>query len=80
MRHYQEVLDPSAYFLTAWLPDGDTLRQKGIVADFLSRPDRLDNRVFEFVLRFANREIASGDYKLADFILGVVDYALDQYP
>jgi hypothetical protein len=80
MRHYQEVLDPSAYFLTAWLPDGDTMRQKGIVADFLRGPERLDNRVFEFVLRFANREIASGDYKLADFILGVVDYALDQYP
>lgn len=80
MRHYQEVLDPSAYFLTAWLPDGDTMRQKGIVADFLRGPDRLDNRVFEFVLLTVNREIASGDYKLADLMLGVVNLTLDLYP
>jgi len=77
MRHYQEVLDPSAYFLTAWVPDGEAMRQKGIVADLVRGPERLDNRIFEFVLLTANHEIKAGNYQLADFLLGVINDALE---
>jgi len=80
MRHYQQVLDPSAYFLTAWLPDGEVMRQKGIVADLVRGPDRLDNRVFEFMLLSANQEITNGDYRVAEILLKVTNFALDLYP
>jgi hypothetical protein len=79
MRNYQEVLDPSAYFLTAWVPDGEAMRQKGIVADLVRAPDRLDNRIFEFVLLTANHEISRGYYKNAEIMLGVTNYLLDLY-
>ena len=45
VRRYQKVLDPSAYFLTAWLPDGSAMRQRGIVADYLRHPEGWKNRL-----------------------------------
>ncbi|HCC78188.1 MAG: hypothetical protein A2X25_04710 [Chloroflexi bacterium GWB2_49_20] len=80
MRHYQQVLDPSAYFLNTWLPDGETMRQKGIVADYLRVPGRLDNLAFEFMLRTANHEVAAENYKQAEIVLVTVNYLLDLYP
>jgi hypothetical protein len=62
VRRYQEALDPSAYFLTAWLPDGSVMRQRGIVADFLRHPEGWDNRLLESLLIRSNRELFSGDY------------------
>lgn len=79
MRLYQEVLDPSAYFMTAWLPDGQVMRQQGIVADYLRGPDRLENHLYESVLLTANRAITAGDYGVARLILGIVDYSLELF-
>lgn len=79
IRHYQEELDPSAYFLTAWLPDGDIMRQKGIVSDFQRGPDRLDNRFFEFVLWSANHQIIKGNFLVAKPLLRLANNALDLY-
>jgi hypothetical protein len=62
VHRYQEALDPSAYFLTAWLPDGSVMRQRGIVADFLRHPEGWDNRLLESLLIRSNRELFSGDY------------------
>ena len=69
VRRYQEALDPSAYFLTAWLPDGAIMRQRGIVADFLRQPQGWENRLFESLLIQSNRELFSQDYKGADVTL-----------
>jgi len=66
VRRYQEALDPSAYFLTAWLPDGSVMRQRGIVADFLRHPEGWENRLFESLLIRSNRKLFSGDYKSAE--------------
>ncbi|RPI83307.1 MAG: hypothetical protein EHM41_16230, partial [Chloroflexi bacterium] len=38
VRRYQMLLDPSAYFTTAWLMDGPSMRERGIVADFVRSP------------------------------------------
>jgi hypothetical protein len=62
VRRYQAALDPSAYFLTAWLPDGSVMRQRNIVADFLRRPDGWENRLIESLLKRAHAEWFSGDY------------------
>ena len=66
VRRYQEALDPSAYFLTAWLPDGSVMRQRGIVADFLRHPGGWKNRVFESLLIRSNRELFRSDFERAD--------------
>ena len=63
--------------MTAWVPDGETMRQKGIIADLVRAPDRLDNRIFEFALLTANHGMTAGNYQLADFILGVINDALE---
>jgi len=79
MRHYQEVLDPSAYFLTAWVPDGEAMLQNRIVADLVRGPERLVNRIFEFVLLTANHQIEEGHYKVAEVLLRVTNYLLELY-
>ncbi|MFH2038431.1 MAG: hypothetical protein ABIJ65_03250 [Chloroflexota bacterium] len=80
LRLYQETLDPSAYFLTAWFPDGDTMQQEGIVADFLRGPNRMDNHFFEFLLRTASHNVSAGDQKQAEMILEWVNFLLSLYP
>jgi hypothetical protein len=65
VRRYQEAYDPSAYFQTAWLPDGSVMRQRGIVVDFLRHPEGWDNQLFESLLIRSNRKLFSGNYNSA---------------
>ncbi len=65
LRRYQSLFDPSAYFLTAWLPDGRVLRERGIVADLTRRPQHWQNRMVEALLMRAHAELFSGDYDSA---------------
>ncbi len=76
VRHYQEDLDPSAYFLTAWLPDASTMRQRGIVADFLRHPEGWENWLLESLLIRSQRELFCGDYKTAERTLRWTDWLL----
>ena len=64
-RRYQAAFDPSAYYLTAWLPDGAAMRKQNIVADFLRRPDDWKNRLIEARLIQAHAELFNGDYAAA---------------
>ena len=66
VRRYQAALDPSAYFLYAWLPDGSVMRQRNIVADFLRHPEGWENRLGEALLERAHAEWFSGDYAGAE--------------
>ncbi|HEX7540818.1 MAG TPA: hypothetical protein VF352_01690 [Anaerolineales bacterium] len=77
VRRYQEAFDPSAYFLTAWLPDGSVMRQRGIVADFLRHPERWENRLLESLLISSQRELFSGDYKRAESTLKWINWIMD---
>lgn len=76
VRQYQKSFDPSAYFLTAWLPDGSVMRQRGIVADLLRHPDGLDNRLLESLLIRAEHELFSGDYSAAERTLKWTNWIL----
>ncbi len=78
-RRYQKALDPSAYFLTAWLPDGPTMRQHQIVADFLRRPRKPQNRLVEFLLVRAQAQLFSGDYPAAERTLNWANWLLQVY-
>lgn len=77
LRRYQEELDPSAYFLTAWLPDGESMRQRGIVADFTRYPSGWDNRLVEALLFRARTDLFAGDYDGAERALKWTNRVLD---
>ncbi len=66
VRRYQSLLDPSAYFLTAWLPDGLVMRERGIVADFTRRPVAWQNLLVEGWIRRANTNLFAGEYESAE--------------
>jgi len=78
VRRYQELLDPSAYFLTAWLPAGDQMRQRGIVADYLRRPSTPENLAIEELLVEVDKQLRTGNYYEAEKALLKVNDKLAQ--
>ena len=77
VRRYQQGLDPSAYFLTAWLPDGKTMRDLGIVADYLRHPNGWKNRLVEPLLVRADAELRAGEYTQVEKTLDQAGWLLD---
>jgi hypothetical protein len=77
IRRYQLAFDPSAYFLTAWLPDASTMRERGIVADLLRHPNGWKNRLFESLLIRSQKELFNGDYPGAAESLGWTEWILN---
>jgi hypothetical protein len=77
MRRYQQLDDPSAYFLTAWLPDGAEARARGLFADFIRHPDGPDNIALESMLVAAGQALNAGDYAGSANLLDGVNRALD---
>ena len=77
VRRYQQLLDPSAYFLTAWLPDGKQMRERGIVADFLRRPSTKDNLTIESLLVKVDKDLRAGNYAEGEKTLYQVNRRLD---
>ena len=77
VRRYQQLLDPSAYFLNAWLPDAEKMRQKGIVADYLRHPSRPENIALETLLVTADASLRSGDYTRTEQTLEAIKAMLD---
>ena len=77
VRRYQQELDPSAYYMTAWLPDGKQMRQRGIVADLLRHPSAPENISLESLLVSADTHLRAGDYAAVEQLLEAVNNALD---
>jgi len=77
VRRYQLMLDPSAYFLTAWLPEGDQMRERGIVADYLRRPVNPQNLEIVALLVEIDQQIRAGNYLQAEKALHIVNQKLD---
>ncbi len=78
VRRYQELLDPSAYFLYAWLPGNAEMREEGIVADYLRRPISEENVTLESLLVQADEELRQGDFPAVQRLLDTVNRRLDQ--
>ncbi len=79
VRRYQMKLDPSAYFLNAWLPDAPSMRQRGIVTDFLRHPDTGINRQIEALLVSGDANLRSGNYPLTEVYIRAANLLLDVY-
>ncbi len=77
MRHYQQLLDPSAYFRTAWLLDNKTMRERGIVADYLRHPHTPVNLALETLLITAANQMHAQDYAATTQTLDVINSVLD---
>jgi hypothetical protein len=77
MRRYQQLLDPSAYFLYAWLADTVEMRKRGITADFLRHPDAPENVVLENMFVDADAALRAADYAQTDRLLKVINQYLD---
>jgi len=77
VRRYQQTLDPSAYFQTAWLPDAAQMRDKGITADYVRHPQAPVNIYFETLLVEADASLRAGDYESTANTLKTVNLMLD---
>jgi hypothetical protein len=78
VRRYQQLLDPSAHFLTAWLPDGEQMRERGLVADYLRRPQRPGNLAVENLLVRTDLLLRRGEYGHVEQMLRAIDARLDR--
>jgi hypothetical protein len=77
VRRYEYELDPSAYFLNAWLPDVAKMRQRNIVADFLRHPDSFLNRQIESLLVSGDANLRAANYSAAEANIRTVNILLD---
>lgn len=77
VRRYQNLLDPSAFFLTAWLPDNTHMRESGIVADYLRHPVDAENLALEVMLVTADDYLTVDEYQPAGEILTGVNAVLE---
>jgi hypothetical protein len=79
VRRYQQELDSSAYFMTAWLVDRRVMQERGIVADYVRRPMAPENVLLEEMLVEAHRHLVNGDYAAANLALEYVNAELDAF-
>ncbi len=77
MRRYQQLLDPSAYFRTAWLLDNKSMRQRGIIADYLRHPHTPANLALETLFVSAGQRMLANDFTAASQFLDQISVVLD---
>jgi hypothetical protein len=77
MRRYQQLMDPSAYFRTAWLLDNKNMRERGIVADYLRHPHTPENLALETLFITAHQQMTLQDHTSAIQTLDQVNLILD---
>ncbi len=76
IRRYQQANDPSAHFLTAWIPDINRAVREDIVADYSRHPGAPENIALETMLIEVDRAIEGGDYPAAARYLSAVNAVL----
>lgn len=77
MRRYQMEYDPTAYFLTAWLPHPGEVRESGNIADLSRHPQTEINIALEVMLQSADDALRKGDYNFANVVLDSINRILD---
>jgi hypothetical protein len=77
VRRYQQDLDPSAFFQTAWLLDTLEMQRRGIVADYVRHPSSPENLALETMLVAAYDNLSAGNYPGCEQILHAVNAVLD---
>ncbi len=77
IRRYQSLYDPTAYYLTAWLPYPPAARERGLTADLLRHPQAPVNITLEAMLVSVDQALRGGDFSRANVLLDSVNRVLD---
>ena len=77
MRRYQTHYDPTAYFLTAWLPYPEDVEEKGNPADLTRRSHAEVNVTLEAMLASTDDALRAGNYNRANVLLDSITRVLD---
>ncbi|MFO7537014.1 MAG: hypothetical protein R6X32_03010 [Chloroflexota bacterium] len=77
MRYYQLHYDPTAHFLTAWLPFPSEVREQGNPADLNRRPQSETNIVLEIMFVAADAALQAGDFNRANVLLDSITRVID---
>lgn len=77
VRSYQLAYDPTAHFLTAWLPAPQDVQENGNAADLTRHPRSEINVTLEVMLRAADTAVRASDYELANILLDSVTRVLE---
>lgn len=77
VRRYQQLMDPTAYFLDAWLPDFSEARKRNIVADALRHPTTPEHIALETMLIAADAHFDAREYDQGERLLGSINAVLD---
>ena len=77
MRRYQQAHDPTAHFMTAWLPMPTEMRQRQITTDLTRKPTAEINVVLETMLVAADTALRAQDYQRANVLINSVARVLE---
>ena len=77
VRYYQTLYDPTAYFLTAWLPVPQEVQESGNPADLTRHPDSEVHVTLEVMLQATDTAIREANYELANILLDSLTRVLD---
>ena len=77
MRRYQANYDPTAYFLEAWLPRPNQLRDQNATDELTRHPEESTNIVLEVMLTEAEILLRSSNFRQAEVLMGSIERAMD---
>lgn len=77
MRRYQQQYDPTAYFLTAWLPYPQDMLNSGNTADLTRHPESQMSIALEALFLSADKALRAGDYQRANILLDSITRTMD---
>jgi len=78
IRSYQQAYDPTAYFLTGWLPNPVEGEKRDITADFLRHPRTVENIALEAMLISAWQALRAQSFVETEEILDSVAQVLEE--
>ncbi len=76
MREYQQAYDPTAHFLSAWLPSPLDVQAHGNPADLIRHPQQEINVTLEVMLKNAESALNAFDHVRANVILDSIERIL----
>lgn len=77
VRAYQLSYDPTAHFLTAWLPAPQDVQENGNTADLTRHPRSEINVTLEVMLQAADMAVRANNYELANILLDSITRVLE---
>ena len=77
VRRYQQLLDTSAHYLTAWFLDIDDMLEFSITADYFRHPESPENITVEIMLVAAHEHLLQLEFGKTDRLLDAINAALD---